>query len=186
MVQNKQERKKELENLIYFQNLVPGKQESPFIERFKQECLNDEDENNEERKQLLNEFPPVLSFSEQQKKKFYEDEAKNCQQFCCGSMQVSNDALGGVSMKQQDNYMLSTGSGKLYEGSAAQIKSEIQDDIHQESFGSLKQEQGIAGLKQFDAVVSARGQSNAEVNTNEAAEQSSYSPFQTIPKPNKE
>ena len=121
-----------MQDLIYFQNLVPGEQNSPFIARFKKECLGDDekDEVNEARQGLLNKFPPVLSFLEDQKKKFYEDEAKKCKSFCCGNVQISNDASGVISMKQQDKYMLSTGTGKLYEGTAGQIKKEIQDDIH--------------------------------------------------------
>lgn len=189
MTQNKLDKKKEMEQLVYFQNLVPGKQDSPFIDRFKKECLNDDDKDevNEVRKKLLNQFPPVLSFSEKQKEEFYAKEARNCEQFCCGSMQLSKNALLETSVQPRDSYMLSTGTGKLYEGSAEQIKTEIQDDIHQESFGSVKQEQGIAGLKNFDAVVAERGQSNeSAADSSELAQQSSYSPFQTTPKPIKE
>lgn len=60
----------EPKDLLYFQNLVPGTSDSPFIDRYKKECLDDNDPDNERRKSLLDEFPPILSFSAQQKKSF--------------------------------------------------------------------------------------------------------------------
>ena len=62
------------QQLIFFQNLVPGTQNSPFIDRYKDAYLKDEAPNSE-RKLFLNAFPPVLSFFEKQKKEFYDQEA---------------------------------------------------------------------------------------------------------------
>lgn len=160
----------EPKDLLYFQNLVPGTPDSPFIDRYKKECLDDNDPDNERRKSLLDEFPPILSFSPQQKKKFYEDEARNCS-FCCGGV-----LTGGDTLKSMDNYMYSNGSGKLYEGSAANIKSQLQEEARQEEFGSTKQSQRIAEINQFDAVVNQRGKNNAHAMTSGAAQKQTSSP----------
>lgn len=177
----------ELKPLIYFQNLVPGKQESPFIDRYKSECLNDENEQDHKmRSQLLNEFPPVLSFDEKQKKKFYEEESVRCQQFCCGFMHLSSDLSGNYFLKPQDSYMLSIGNGKLYEGNSEHIKGEMQADVHQEPFGSAKQEQIISGIKQFDAIVAQREEDpsfSKSPESNQKSEDSGHSPFKTEPNP---
>lgn len=190
MAQNKYDFLNESKPLIYFQNLIPGTQDSPFIDRYKQECLTDTDGEHLERKQLLNEFPPVLSFSEKQKKAFYDKEAVNCAQFCCGAMGLSQDISGNTLLQPQDHYMLSVGSGKLYEGRASDIKSEMQEDIHQAAFGSPEQQKSIDGFKQFEEAVTQRGHKEPGLNTSEANQslqsESGLSPFQTIPKPIKE
>lgn len=168
----------EPKDLLYFQNLIPGTSDSPFIDRFKKQVLDDNDPDNERRKSLLDEFPPILSFTAKQKKKFYEDEAQNCA-FCCGGVLRNNDT-----QKQTDNYMYSNGSGKLYEGSASQIKSQAQEDIRQEPFGSSAQSQKIAALNQFDAVVNQRGENNSPKASEATQKQtSSPSPLKTDLKP---
>lgn len=172
------------EGLIYFQNLVPGAKDSPFIDRYKSEVLDDDV--GSERHQLLNEFPPVLSFSEAQKKKFYDGEAQNCQQFCCGGMAYNSDLSGNYSLTQQDHYMVSTGSGTLYEGSAGDIKTQMQEDIHNQSFGSTGQNQMMDGLKQFESIVAQRVEPNAGVKSSAfdlAPEEKSFNPFMTKPDP---
>ena len=177
-------KQKESDNLIYFQNLIPGQPESPFIDRFKKECLVGEEDEEEREKLLANQFPPVLSFTDKQKKKFYEEEAKNCQQFCCGSMTVTADPeTGKPLLNSQDNYMLSTGSGKLYEGSAATIKNEMQQDIRQEPFGSANQEQAIGELNKFGKIVDQRG---APSESTQFQENSHLSPLKTKLKPENE
>ena len=191
MTYSKNELERDHGSLHYFQNLVPGKQDSPFIDRYCGECLDEEkdEEMTSARRQLLNNFPPVLSFYEQQKKRFYEEEARRCQQFCCGGMQVQSDLLGNPVLQQQDNYMLSVGSGKLYEGGAKGIKDEMQEDIRQEPFGSEKQQQIISGLNQFNSIVEQReaghGHSPSSA-TEQAANEQGYNPFKTTPKPTKE
>ena len=176
----------ESSSLIYFQNLVPGTQESSFIERYKSECLNDESAMTQMRKQLLNEFPPVLSFNIQQKKKFYEEEARNCQQFCCAGMGLDSDLMGNSFLKPKDNYMLSIGTGTFYEGSREQIKEEMQTDVRQEQFGSAKQEQLISGIKLFDDIVAHRDQKPATSQAPELeqkSERNTQNPFNTKPDP---
>lgn len=157
----------ESSSLIFFQNLVPGTQESPFIDRYKSACLNDESAMTQMRKQLLNEFPPVLSFNHQQKKKFYEEEARNCQQFCCGGMSLDSDLKGNSFLEPKDHYMLSIGNGTLYEGSQDQIKDEMQTDVRQEQFGSAKQDQLISSIKHFDDLVAQRDQKPSTSKTSE-------------------
>ncbi len=178
----------EVEKLQFFQNLVPGKQESPFIERYKEECLNEDNEENNERKQLLNHFPPVLSFYEQQKKKFYEKEAQNCQQYCCGgmSMNMSDDE---PLLEPKDHYMFSTGSGKMYEGNASSITKAVQDDIRKEPFGSAQQNQEISALQQFANIVDQRQIGTSPAKPDQSAsmtQDQKYNPFQTAPKPKQE
>ncbi len=168
------------QDLICFQNLVPGQQESPFIERFIDVCLGDEEA--DERKQLLDEIPPVLSFSnEGQKKSFYDDEAKNCQQFCCRGVSVESE-LGDSDktvLKSIDNYMYSIGLDKVYEGSADNIKEQMQEEVGQEAFGGTKQKQIVDGLKQFESVVEKRGEAQALSKSPEKTEETSRAPKPT-------
>lgn len=177
------------QSMIYFQNLVPGVQKSPLIDDFKHSILGDSEEvDNSERSQLLNHFPPVLSFADQQqKKKFYDDEAAQCRQFCCGGMKPSQAAGESAKLQPIDHYMLSTGSGTLFEGSAASIKTEMQTAVHQESFGSERQSQLINGLNQFNAIVSEREQMTSD-NENQMSQSkdTAPNPFQTTPKPSAE
>ncbi|CEG58480.1 hypothetical protein [Legionella fallonii] len=182
----------EVEKLQFFQNLVPGQQKSDFINRYQAECLPEDNEENAERRQLLNHFPPVLSFYEQQKKKFYEKEAQDCKQFCCGSMSMNMNGDKAV-LEPADNYMLSIGSGKLYQGSADTIKHSMQSDIRQASspnggslpFGSPQQAQAIDGLRQFENIVAQREQGNTPAQADMTQDQK-FNPFQTAPKPTKD
>jgi hypothetical protein len=176
------------EGLIYFQNLVPGTKDSPFIDRYKSEVLDNDpvDDLNTERRQLLNEFPPVLSFYENEKKKFYEKEAGSCMSFCCGGVARISSLNGDVDMQKQDHYMVSTGSGTLYEGSAGDIKTQMQEDTHKQTFGSTEQAHILNGLKQFESIVTQRDDPNAAVKSNAfelAPEEKSYNPFVTKPDP---
>ncbi|WP_058535720.1 hypothetical protein [Legionella saoudiensis] len=176
------------QQLIFFQNLVPGTQNSPFIDRYKDTYLKDEPPNSE-RKLFLNAFPPVLSFYEKQKKEFYDKEAENCTQFCCGAMGVSNSIDGSVSFKNLDKYMFSSGSGTLYEGSANNIKSQIQNDIQQSGFGSKQQNDLIAGLQQFNSAISERTQRiglESPLSEMTGPDDSPFNPFKTSPTPPKE
>ena len=146
--------------MIFFQNLVPGKQDSPFIDRFKESCLETEDDEElkEDREQLLTIYPPVLSFkNNKQEKEFYESEAQSCSQFCCGGVaQLSPEYNPSENTPLPDNYKLSIGTGTLYEGSASEIASKLGKDTSVERFGSPRQEQQIAGMKDFAAIVSQR------------------------------
>ncbi|CAM4498110.1 MAG: hypothetical protein LEGION0403_FIIPPAGN_01724 [Legionella sp.] len=175
--------------LIFFQNLVPGIQNSPFIDRYKDVYLKDEAPNSE-RNLFLNAFPPVLSFFEKQKKEFYAQEAKNCSQFCCGGMGMSHGIEGDVNFNALDNYMFSAGSGTLYEGSANNIKSQIQNDIQQSGFGSQQQNDLISGLKQFNSAISDRtlrmAMESPQMSEMTGPEDSSFNPFKTSPTPPKE
>lgn len=189
----KSEIEKAAKEMLFFQNMLPGLQQSPFIDRFKDRCLdpgqNEEDEVDQFRRKLLNESPPVLSFTgKKQKDKFYEEEAKNCQQFCCGGVAVTSE-LGEVSVKPQDNYLLSVGTGKFYEGSATTVKGQLKEDIYKDSFGSPKQNQEVAGLKEFEGKVAQREQESPSLSSTEAPhaeKQSGLNPFQTTAKPWKE
>lgn len=169
----------EPKDLLYFQNLVPGTSDSPFIDRYKKECLDDNDPDNERRKSLLDEYPPILSFHPQQKKKFYEDEARMCS-FCCGGVLTSDNGLKNI-----DNYMYSNNSGKLYEGSAANIKSQLQEEARQEKFGSAEQNQRMTEINQFSAVVDQREKNSAPAMTNAATQKqsSTLNPLKTDLKP---
>ncbi|MDR3503361.1 MAG: hypothetical protein P4L79_12360 [Legionella sp.] len=177
------------QQLIFFQNLVPGTHNSPFIDRYKNAYLKDEAPNSE-RKIFLNAFPPVLSFFEKQKKEFYDQEAQNCTQFCCGGMGISYGIEGNVNFKTVDNYMFSPGSGTLYEGRANNIKSQIQSDIQQSGFGSKQQNDLISGLQQFNSVISERtqrmGMEPSHRSEMTGPEDSSLNPFKTSPTPPKE
>lgn len=169
-------------NLQYFQNLIPGVHNSPFIKRYQDECLNEEnDQNTEERGQLLNiSFPPVLSFYEKQQKEFYEKEAQNCQQFCCGSMGLNESLSSDAFLEKKDNYMLSIGNGKLYEGSFSTIKEEMKQNVQQKPFGSDEQEELMTGLKEFESKVTQREQPNpspTHSEINEAGKQDTPNPF---------
>ena len=178
----------EVEKLQFFQNIVPGKQESPFIERYKEECLSEDNEENNERRQLLNHFPPVLSFYEQQKKKFYEKEAQNCQQYCCGGMSMNMSGDKPI-LEPKDHYMFSTGSGKMHEGNASSITKAVEDDIRKEPFGSPQQNKEIAALQQFANIVDQRQQGFSPAKPDQSADltqDQGYSPFQTNLKPKKE
>ena len=151
--------KKKENDRIYFQNLVPGKQNSPLIDAFRQFLV--EDERNEaecyKSKQLLMSSPPVLSFSNDANKKyFYESQAKKCTEFCCGGVEISHDALGKTSMNNKNHYLVSIGTGHVYEGPAKEIQKEIKNDLDKAAFGSEEQTKGIEGLKKFNAIVAER------------------------------
>lgn len=181
-------KEEEVEKLQFFQNLVPGTPNSPFIERYKEECLSEDNEENNERSQLLNHFPPVLSFYEQQKKKFYEKEAQNCQQYCCGGMAM-NMSGDKPSWEPKDHYMLSTGSGKMYEGSSSSITKAVQDDIRKEPFGSPQQNKEISALQQFANIVDQRQQGASPAKPGQSADMAQsqqFNPFKTDFKPKQE
>ncbi|WP_454780746.1 hypothetical protein [Legionella sp. WA2022007384] len=179
----------QLDKMIYFQNLVPGKQESPLINDFRSECLDTE--NNEsikkQREMLLMEFPPILSFrNEQQRKKFYEDEAVKCQQFCCGGLSpISAEFVHDIAFIPKDDYVFSAGNGQLYEGSTKTIEQTIKEDITQEQFGSPNQNTLMDGLTTFDKAVTQRVQTSAtiEAASPSLTEMKAPSPFDMIFKP---
>ncbi|KTD22293.1 Uncharacterised protein [Legionella lansingensis] len=191
MTQDKQEMNKKIENLIFLQNLIPGKQDSLFIESFKQNVLDkdDDEEQKQYRQQLLNQSPPKLTFrSKKEEDEFYKKEAINCSNFCCGSQVLqTNLYTHQINLVPDDNYMLSIGTGKLYEGTASKIRGELQDDIRSEPFGSTKQGQVLTGLKEFNTTLDQEVQGSPSLETKEAsAKEKSRSPFQTEPKPWKE
>ncbi|KTC90305.1 hypothetical protein OQJ15_04800 [Fluoribacter dumoffii] len=168
MSQNKQEHDSiQLNEMLYYQNLVPGQQKSPLIDDFRSECLEQEKDEliKKHRAGLLMEFPPILSFSNaQEKNKFYEKEAQNNQQFCCGGMApISVSFVNGTAFSAKDDYMFCSGSGQIYEGSKKTIDEEIKEDICQEPFGSPSQEALMDGLKIFDNAVAQRNQSSITI-----------------------
>lgn len=184
--QNKQQTdQKVLQDLVFFQNLIPGKQESPLIQQFRKMCIDTEE--NEQvknyREGLLNNTPPTLTFrNKQQEEDFYKKEAKNCSEFCCGGV-----AFQGDSLASEDNYKLSIGNGTLYEGSAKDITTQLQKDISSETFGSSKQEQGINGLKEFSKISSQREERGfTSQQSSQSIDNTTSSPLQTEPKPWKE
>lgn len=190
MSQNKQEQVPiQLDKMIFFQNLVPGQQKSPLIDHFKSECLDTEEKESikKQREALLMEFPPILSFrNEQQKKKFYENEAMNCQQFCCGGLTpISASVVNDITFTPKDDYVYSPGSGQLYEGNQKTIDSAIKEDISQEQFGSPSQKALMGGLAVFDGTIAQRNQSSAtmEAESPSLTEIKRPNPFDMTPKP---
>ncbi len=190
MSQNKQEQAPiQLGNMIFFQNLVPGLQKSPLIDHFRLKCLDTE--NNEslkrQREALLMEFPPILSFiSKKQKDQFYEKEAINCKQFCCGGMTpISASFVNDIAFTPTDHYVFSPGSGQLYEGSQETIGNTIKDDVAQQQFGSSSQKALMDSLATFDKAVTERTQSSAtmEIESPSLTEIKSLNPFDMTPKP---
>nr|ABW87815.1 hypothetical protein [Legionella jamestowniensis] len=173
-----------MRDFIYFQNMVPGKQESPFIQQFKQACLDSEPDEDvkQYRQQLLGNFPPILTFkNKKQEEDFYKQEAMNCSNFCCGEVvpEQSNPSV-------KDNYKLSIGNGELYEGNADSVKSQLKEDINSETFGSPQQEQYLNGLKEFSTKVSERESPSLLTKQSEDLDQSkdaTSTPFKTTPKP---
>lgn len=172
-------------NLIYFQNLVPGYPDSQLIRDFKMHCL--EQEENEElrqyREQLLNNNPPILTFrSKKEEDEFYEKEAQSCAQFCCGSFSVNADNKPIL----QDNYNYSIGNGELYQGSSSQISTQIKSQMNATAFGSTKHEQYFDGLKVLNANTKDREtpQFPSQARTSEQSNERGYTtPFGTTPKP---
>lgn len=154
---NEQSEAQILRNLIILKNLIPGHHDSQLIERFKQSVLNQEDDEEQKkiRQQLLDETPPKLTFrNKKEEDDFYKDEANNCTSFCCGTQALeSNLNTNQVTLSSNDNYMLSIGTGKLYEGTSGEISGEIQRDIHQEGFGTAKQELMIEGIQVFNSTL---------------------------------
>ena len=90
------------------------------------------------------------------KKYFYESQAKKCTEFCCGGVEISHDALGKTSMNNKNHYLVSIGTGYVYEGPAKEIQKEIKNDLDKAAFGSEEQTKGIEGLKKFNAIVAER------------------------------
>ena len=184
-----------LQNMIFFQNLVPGIPASPFIKSFKNRVLNEDNAQDDEakyREQLLLRTPPILSFrNKQQKEDFYKKEASDCNQFCCGGMVPIPGP--GNNHAPKDNYVLSTGSGKLYQGSANEIKSQLQQDIRTgglgEGFQSGKLDQAINGLNEFSNIVSKHNQSKMSSEPTESdqyANEEQHNPLKTQLKPRDE
>lgn len=138
--------------LLYFQNLVPGLRNSEFIQRYREACLTD-GEPTEEREDLLTQSPPILTFKAEQKKEFYEAEAKSCSEFCCGGMQPVEDV---DDLQQTDNYMVSVGTGALYEGRSDEVQNQMAADAKKEPFGSESQESLIKGIHKFRESVKQR------------------------------
>lgn len=168
MSQNKQEQAPiQLGKMIFFQNLVPGLQESPLINHFRSECLDKENDESlkKQREALLMEFPPILSFvSKKQKDKFYEQETTICNQFCCAGMTpISASFVNDIAFTPKDEYVFSPGNGQLYEGSQKSIDNTIKEDMSQEQFGSSNQKALMDGLATFDKTVTERTQSSATV-----------------------
>ncbi|QMT60294.1 hypothetical protein [Legionella sp. PC997] len=179
----------QLDKMIYFQNLVPGLQQSPLINDFKSECLDAEPNESikKQREMLLMEFPPILSFrNEQQKKKFYEDEAVKCHQFCCGGLSpISANFVDDIAFTPKDDYVFSAGNGQLYEGSTKTIDQTIKEDITQQQFGSPTQNTLMDGLIKFDKAVTQRIQASAaiEAESPSLTEMKAPNPFDTTFKP---
>ncbi|CAM3024031.1 Uncharacterised protein [Legionella steigerwaltii] len=190
MTQNKQDQKPiQLSEMIFFQNLVPGKQQSPLIDHYRSEVLNKEEDGQmkQRREALLMEFPPVLSFrDEQQKKEFYDEEAKCRKQFCCGGLNPLSAAfISEIGFSPKDDYVFSPGNGQFYEGSQKTIGNTIKGDISREPFGSASQEELMEGLKTFDDTVAQRTQSSTtfEPESPTLAEIKSPNPFDITNKP---
>jgi len=120
------------------------------------------------------------------KKEFYDDQAKQCTAFCCGSVKISYDASDNISMKNQNNYILSIGTKHVYEGPAEKIQEEIKNDIDKEAFGSEAQTKLIEGLKNFTAIVAERelikGSALGANNSQEELPSSKSSPHTPTPK----
>ncbi|STY29296.1 Uncharacterised protein [Legionella wadsworthii] len=175
-------------SMIYFQNLVPGKNDSELVANFRAECLDSEDNETMkmQRNALLLEFPPILSFlSEEQKKKFYEQQQMNCLKFCCGSLSpITASTVNDIAFSSNDEYVFSPGNGQLYEGSQKTIQSQIKDGINQEQFGSPAQKDLMEGLSTFDKAVNQRIQSSAptEEDTASLTVMKSPTPFDMEPK----
>ncbi|MCE0723757.1 MULTISPECIES: hypothetical protein [Legionella] len=190
MSQNKQEQAPiQLGKMIFFQNLVPGLQESPLVNRFRSECLDKENDESlkKQREALLMEFPPILSFvSKKQKEQFYEQEAMNCKQFCCGGMTpISSSFVSDIIFTPKDDYVFSPGNGQLYEGSQKAIGNTIKEDMNQEQFGSPSQKALMDGLAGFDKTVTERTRSSAtvEIESPSLTEVKSPNPFDMTFKP---
>ncbi|KTC79561.1 hypothetical protein [Legionella cherrii] len=189
MTQNKQEQPIQFNEMIFFQNLVPGKQQSPLIDHYRSNVLDEEKDENikQQRNALLMEFPPILSFrDEQQKKKFYDDEAKKCQQFCCGGMNPLSAAfISDIAFVPKDDYVYSSGNGELYQGSQKEIGSAIKEGISQIPFGSSGQEKLMDSLKTFNETVTQRSQSTGSIETESPTlgEIKSPNPFDMTSKP---
>lgn len=160
-----------LAQMIYVQNLVIGEQQSLLIEHFKSECIAFEKNEalKKQREQLLLVQPPILSFrDESQEKNFYEHQAQKNQPFCCGRMsQLSTQFMSDIVFSPKDDYAFSLGDGKFYAGSQKAIDEKIKQEISQTSFGGPSQNALMAGLKNFNATVAQRSQSNASVSIKE-------------------
>ncbi|STX52483.1 Uncharacterised protein [Legionella busanensis] len=175
----------EIKTMILFQNLKPGIPDSSLVKDFREKCINKEEKEDkveQQRGQLLNNFPPILVFrSKKQEKNFYEEEAERMCDFCCAGV-----ADEGNKLSPQDNYKLSIGSGRLYEGSADSIRMQVQEDIRKEPFGSPKQERGLKGLKEFNNLVKQVEQQNLTSSSNQECKTSIPNPFEIIPRPEKD
>lgn len=187
MAQAKQEKMNQaMRDFIYFQNMIPGKHDAPFIQQFKQECLDSEENEDvkQYRQQLLNNFPPILTFkNKKQEEDFYNRQAMDCE-FCCGEM-----AMQQANPSMKDSYRFSMGTGELYQGNSEDIKSQLKEDINSQTFGSPKQETYIKGLNEFSAKISQREPPSFSSEQQENADQSknaASTPFNTKPKPWKE
>ncbi|STX29961.1 Uncharacterised protein [Legionella beliardensis] len=175
----------ELKTMILFQNLKPGTPDSSLVKDFKEECIDKEEKEDtveQQREQLLNNFPPILAFrGQKQEKDFYKRKAEEMCDFCCAGVA---DVGGELSL--QDNYKLSIGTGTLYEGSADSIREQVQQDIRKEPFGSLKQEQGLESLKEFNNLVKQVEQQGLTSASTQERNTSIPNPFEIIPKPEKD
>ncbi|KTD68260.1 MULTISPECIES: hypothetical protein [Legionella] len=190
MAQNKYDQKPiQLGDMIFFQNLVPGKQQSPLIDHYRSNVLNAEKDEHmkQQREALLMEYPPILSFhNDQQKKEFYDEEAKCRKQFCCGALNPLTAAfINDIAFSPKDDYVFSSGNGQFYTGSQKAIGNAIKGDISQAPFGSTSQQELMSDLKAFDDTVAQRGQSTTTFDSDSPAlaEIKSPNPFNIIPKP---
>lgn len=176
---------KEVQTLIFFQNLVPGKQDSSLIQEFKMQCLDKENDPKikQYREQLLNNNPPILTFRQKKEEgDFYNQQAKDCSSFCCGGT-VAINPFSPHPIEIKDSYMFSAGTGELFKGSAQNIQSQLKGVISSETFGSAKQMQYVNGFNEFNNSVLTREATNSVSEFSPKNETTSSSPFKTTPKP---
>ena len=169
------------QNLLHFQNLIPGIFDSQFLNDYKDylETESNDLETKKYRMDLLSQSPPILTFkNEDALKKFYEEEAKKCG-FCCAALGLTQTASG----ETIDYYMYSLGNGKIYEGSVEEISSQL-NAFSKASENSSDKTIGIKAMHSFAKQVSERGTyEQPQIATKLATESNSPNPFETIPRP---
>lgn len=166
------------QNMVIFQNMIPGTPNSQLVAEFKKNCLGQEqdEEQKKYREQMTTNIPPILSFlSQKQMEEFYKKIAGVCE-FCCGR--------AGLSAGGSDYYMYSMNNDdKLYQGKASEIVDEIKQDIKASAFGSKEQEQRMSGLTDFTTKVAERNQAmNPEMPANTQQQVTAPNPFKMAPK----
>lgn len=160
--------KNKFENMIFFQNLVPGQPNTPFIDEFKKFCLEDEEDEDTKayRNKLLENNPPTLSFkNKQEEDDFYKKQSQNCSTFCCGGVLQPMDSSSGNNILSEDRYKVSLGMEKLYEGTAGEIRQEMKADIGKLQDGSPEAKHIQKGLGEFNAIVEQRNSREVAMGT---------------------